>query len=344
MFFGFSFVGILSLSLLEVQPMRSMLQVCLLLTAATLTASSQQAIVGAAKDNTLYQSVDGAISNGAGSHFFAGRNATTGGGLIRRALVKFDIAAAVPAGAAITAVELRLNMSRTNSGPLPVGLRKLTANWGEGASNADANEGGGVASTTGDATWIHRFKATANWTTAGGDAVGTTSASLVVDAAGVYTWTSTPQMVADVQGWLNDTSSNFGWMIIGDEESAGTSKRFDSRENPTQGNRPQLTVHYTTGTSVDRLGEQPRVFALEGNYPNPFNPTTQIRFTLPMDQSARLSIYNLLGVRVVTLTDRMMSAGRHTVTWDATGMPSGLYFVRLEAGGMSEMKRMILTK
>jgi hypothetical protein len=307
--------------------------------------AQQQAVLTAVKDNTLYQTADGSKSNGAGSYFFVGRVAASGGGAIRRGLVKFDLSS-IPAGATVTSVSLRLNMSKTTSGAQTVILKRLTADWGEGTSNADANEGSGATSTTGDATWLHRFHATSTWTVPGGESnvAAPTSASLSVGAVGAYTFASTAQLVADVQGWLANPSTNFGWLLAGNEESSGTSKRFDARENATTTNRPQLTVQYTTSTSVEEGTVIPDRVVLEGNYPNPFNPSTQIRFSLPADQPAQLSVFNLLGVKVATLVDGALTAGSHTVAWDATGMPSGLYFARLESGGVSSMKRMVLTK
>lgn len=310
-------------------------------------AEAQQVVFTAVKDNTLYETTDGSKSNGAGSYLFVGRVASSGsgGGAIRRALVKFDVSS-IPAGATITSATMRLNMSKTINGAQTVILKRLTADWGEGSSNADANEGSGAASTTGDATWLHRFHSTTTWTSPGAnsDVAATTSASLLVNAVGAYTWGSTTQMVADVQGWLSNPSTNFGWVIAGNEGSAGTSKRFDSRENAAAVNRPQLTVQYTTSTSVAEATTIAERMVLEGNYPNPFNPSTQIKFSLPASQPARLSIYNLLGVKIATLIDGVTSAGSHTVMWDASGMPSGIYVAHLEAGGASSMKRMVLAK
>lgn len=313
-----------------------------LLVALTLqTSLPQQAVLTPVKDNTLYQTADGSTSNGAGEFLFVGR---TNAASLRRALIKFDIAGVVPAGATITSVSLRLNMSKTASGIQTIALKKVSADWGEGTSNAADPDGQGAPSTTGDATWIHRFKGTSNWTTAGGDFVTTESASLSVNAIGTYSWTSTPQLVADVQGWLTNPSSNFGWIITGNEAIDKTAKRFDSRENATTANRPQLTVNYTTSTSVAINGTAPVDFGLIGNYPNPFNPSTRVEFALPGEEHARLSVYNLLGIRVATLVDGRTTAGRHAVTWDATGMPTGMYFAVLEAGRMRSMKRMVLAK
>ena len=83
---------------------------------------SEEVTIAAARDNTLYEDASGSLSNGAGQSLFAGK---TGTGGIRRALIAFDVAGAVPAGSTITAVTLRLQMSRTRSGGQAVGLHRL---------------------------------------------------------------------------------------------------------------------------------------------------------------------------------------------------------------------------
>jgi hypothetical protein len=319
----------------------AMVLLCTLLT-LPVGMAAQPAVVSPAKDNTLYETANGSTSNGAGDYIFVG---TTNGESNRRGLIKFDIAAGVPAGATVTAVSLRMNVSKVGAATATnVVLKRITADWGEGTSNAGAEEGQGGAAATGDATWLHRFSTSTLWTIVGGDFSATESGVLSVGGTGVYTWTSTAQLVADVQSWLNDPSSNFGWILIGNESITKTSKRFDSREHPTSANRPQLTVNYTASTGVGDEPNVPAAFELRGNHPNPFNPSTQISYSLPVDQPARLTIYNLLGVKMATLVDRQMTAGQHMVTWNAAGIPSGMYFARLESGGMSAMKRMILTK
>ncbi|MCZ6535030.1 MAG: DNRLRE domain-containing protein [Chloroflexi bacterium] len=194
------------------------------------------------KDNTIYEDAAGSFSNGAGSHIFAGNN---NGGRARRAVIAFDIAGDIPAGSTIQNVTLILRMSRTRAGPETIKLHRLQADWGEGTSNASANEGNGAVSTSEDATWVHRFFNSGSWTSPGGDFSSASSASTSVGGSGSYTWGSTAQLVADVQGWLDDPSINFGWIVIGNEAASQTAKRFDSRENGTSANRPVLTVTYT---------------------------------------------------------------------------------------------------
>ncbi len=93
-------------------------------------------------------------------------------------------------------------------------------------------------------TWIHRYFDHTLWATPGGDFVAGNSANIVVGDEGVYSWGSTAGMVADAQLWLDQPSTNFGWIIIGDEAENKTAKRFDSREI-TGDTQPQLTVNYT---------------------------------------------------------------------------------------------------
>lgn len=198
------------------------------------------------KDNTLYQDNEGDVSNGAGQHLFVGR---TNGNRIRRALIAFDIAGSIPAGSTILTATLVLNMSRSSqAGPENLALHVAMGNWGEGSSDASGEEGSGTAATTGDATWLHASFSGVNWTNPGGDFVPAPSATTLVNVAiGNYQWQST-QMRDDVQIWLENPTIDQGWIIIGDEGSAGTAKRFDTREHPTPANRPQLIIQYTPPT------------------------------------------------------------------------------------------------
>lgn len=172
---------------------------------------------------------------------FAGRPVN---GSLHRALVQFDFSA-IPASSIIESVSLRLHMSRTPGNAQPVELRRVSTNWGEGTSDAGTRSGGGAAATPGDATWIHHHFDTGNWLTPGGDFSPVLSATAMVDGVGFYEWLTAPQLVADVQDWVDNPSANFGWMLLGKESESGTVKRFDTHETSTAANRPQLTVTYT---------------------------------------------------------------------------------------------------
>jgi hypothetical protein len=196
--------------------------------------------VGAVRDNTLYQTVDGSLSNGAGGHFFTG---VAGGNLRRRGLVAFDIAGAVPASSVINSVTLTLDMSQTSSGAHPVSLHRALADWGEGTSVAPGNGGAGAPSTPDDATWIHTFFDTELWAAPGGDFVASASATQTVDGLGVYSWSSAG-MVTDVQAWLDDPSANFGWIVVGNEATSPSTKRFGGKDNADPAVHPVLQIEY----------------------------------------------------------------------------------------------------
>ncbi len=80
------------------------------------------------------------------------------------------------------------------------------------------------------------------------------------------------------------------------------------------------------------------------NYPNPFNPTTMINFSLPATNNVQLTIYNILGQKVATLINQKMSAGSHSISFDASRLASGMYIYRLKAGNNVSEKKMILIK
>jgi hypothetical protein len=190
------------------------------------------------KDNTLYEyvQVDGDKSNALGIYFFTGKTIQSE---LRRGVLAFDIAGNIPPGSTITAVTLSLTMSRTlTDTQRTTELHKLLADWGEGTSDAQGEEGDGAPATLNDATWRHQFFDTIFWTTQGGDFSPTVSASQLVGPVGQYLWSSA-QMAVDVQGWLNNPTSNFGWIVIGDELTAGSAKRFDTRESASP---PVLTI------------------------------------------------------------------------------------------------------
>jgi hypothetical protein len=97
-------------------------------------------------------------------------------------------------------------------------------------------------------------------------------------------------------------------------------------------------------TSVEDEETTPKVFELLQNFPNPFNASTNIEFELKGNAPIRLEIFNIHGERVSTLAEGVHSAGKHTVTWDASGMASGIYFYRLTANGRAETRPMVMIK
>lgn len=197
--------------------------------------------LAANRDDTIYETLGDQRNNGAGQWVFAGKNQA---GDIRRGLISFDISAALPAGATVTGVTLTLQMTRSIAGDTEVGLHRVLADWQEGVAEGFGNEGQGADADQGDVTWTQKVFKSLDWNTLGGDFSLNASAETTVSGLGSYTWDSTTQLVADVQNWLDDPAANFGWLLLGDETKSQTAKRFGSRENDQEENRPVLVVNY----------------------------------------------------------------------------------------------------
>jgi hypothetical protein len=193
------------------------------------------------RDNTLIES-DVTLSCGSGP-LFGGRTSIDGS---RRIVIRFNVAGSIPAGSTINSAALEMSITRAGRSARSTDsyeLHRLLADWGEGASSCAGGSGGGAA--PGDATWGYRFFATDTWSALGGDFNSTASAVQLLPTLGAITWASGPALVADVQSWLASPSTDFGWIMIGNESSSGSVREFASRESTSP---PLLVVDYTPAT------------------------------------------------------------------------------------------------
>ncbi len=90
--------------------------------------------------------------------------------------------------------------------------------------------------------------------------------------------------------------------------------------------------------------ETPETVELSANYPNPFNPTTEIAFSIPEKTHVSLSVFNQRGQEIAKLLDRQLPAGKHSVVFNASEYPSGTYIYRLKAGSFQQTRQMVLVK
>jgi hypothetical protein len=98
-------------------------------------------------------------------------------------------------------------------------------------------------------------------------------------------------------------------------------------------------------TNVSRTDEAvPSVYELTSNYPNPFNPSTRFQFSLSKAQEVSVKVFDILGHEVAELVSGPMAAGRYTVEWNASNVPSGVYFCRMQAGSFNAVTKMLLMK
>ena len=200
-------------------------------------------VVTATRDNSIF---DNGNSNGAGDAIFSGRTGDFGGEeIVQRGLVAFSVADDVPAGSRVVSASVELTLIQAS--PMGVDtiytLHRLISDWGEGTSSAAG--GTGAPPTPGDATWTNTFYPNQFWATTGGDFSATVSASQTVTTVpAVYTWGSTLQLVADVQSMLDDPSSDFGWVLIGDEATPFSARKFASKDNPGVIFHPMLIIEF----------------------------------------------------------------------------------------------------
>lgn len=186
-----------------------------------------------------------------------------------RALMKFDLSI-IPTNALVVSAAVVLEVTRQPGDGLanaPFGLHRMLRPWGEGDKVAITVPGQGLPASPGEATWRHAFFPTNEWAAPGG-ASGVDFASSASSfqfiygvAQSPYRFESTPELVDDVQEWVNKSQFNYGWMLLCDDEvTLFTARRFGSREDTNA--PPRLEIEYIVPMHIDlaeRVGNEFRL-------------------------------------------------------------------------------------
>ena len=166
-----------------------------------------------------------------------------------------------------------------------------------------------------------------------------------------------PWITIDWNGWklISWDMTNDGtgeW--LGDGSLDGTLRIDSFQLTHTEGATLSGTLYFddlrvvkkiTVPVSVrDAEQEVPERYMLSQNFPNPFNPVTQINFALPRRTHVRIDVFNILGEHIQTLVDEVRNAGRYSVRFDAAKLPTGVYIYSMRAGSFHQTGKMILTK
>jgi glucose/arabinose dehydrogenase len=228
----------------------------------TLPLQAELVVLTPVADNTLYEDATGVISNGAGSGLYLGKVGTDGDELLRRALIRFDLSE-IPANAVINSVMVSVVITQApKSGAVPdsASLQRVEQAWGEAGSKPLFGAGGqGAPAQVGDATWLHTFYSNLEWNNPGGDFDGLVSATALFGTGNSeqLDFESTTALINDVKRWVTDPSSNYGWILRGDEARSQNARRVASRECPSTpgclSDPPKLTVDFSVPSIVDNL-------------------------------------------------------------------------------------------
>jgi hypothetical protein len=105
-----------------------------------------------------------------------------------------------------------------------------------------------------------------------------------------------------------------------------------------------VDLQATTTSLANNKRDIPERFILSPNYPNPFNPSTTIKYDLPKQSRVKLVVYDILGREIATLVDEIQKAGSYQAVWNASRFASGVYFYRLQTGSFTETKKLVLLK
>jgi hypothetical protein len=198
-------------------------------------------------------------NNGAAPWILSG---TTQNGPNVRGLLRFDLSA-LPTNTLIRSAQVTLTVTRQPSDGLenaPFGLHRMLKDWSEGAQFSSLTPGQGAPAQPGETTWNYRHYPTHAWAAPGGavgvDYAGIQSSFQFIYGADVaYLFENTPEMVADVQGWVRRPDLNFGWMLkCADEGIIFTGRRFGSREDAV--NAPGLEIDYLVQPVIEGIQRQ----------------------------------------------------------------------------------------
>ncbi|MGH7494590.1 MAG: T9SS type A sorting domain-containing protein [bacterium] len=236
------------------------------------------------------------------------------------------------------------------NGAMSAGLEKSGANW----TVLEVHEGATrhyplPAKTGANAIFLIRFPQGAN-----GDEIAVVAAAATVVGSGVL-----HQGTALITVWGDDalTEEITEGAVEGDALALKLWSPADQTEKALEissltdalaGAALDPAIHYQAEAAwvadVAFAQERPTSFSLSQNYPNPFNPATRIQYALPENAQVKLTVYDMLGQRVAVLVDKKQPAGYHEIIFQATPLPSGMYFYRLHAGSFVETRKMVVLK
>jgi plastocyanin len=174
-----------------------------------------------------------------------------------------------------------------------------------------------------------------------------TPADLTIHVGDTVRWENQSgfhNVVADDGSFTNGSASSSAWTYDKVFTSVGNFQYYCVIHGSAGGVGMSGIIRVISSTGIKDNAVQPDRFIVEQNYPNPFNPTTTIRYALPQSGLVTVKVFNILGDELATLVNREESAGSHEIQFAAANLTSGIYFYRIQAGNVTQTKRMLLLK
>ena len=174
-----------------------------------------------------------------------------------------------------------------------------------------------------------------------------TPAEPVVEVGDTVRWINiegTHNVVADDNSFTSGSPASGNWTYDHIFTSPGINPYYCSLHGAPGGIGMAALIMVVQSTDVSENESSVNSFQLQQNYPNPFNPSTSIQFSISNREFVTLKIYNILGDEVATLVNEDKEQGVYDITFDATGLSSGMYLYKLQAGSFVETKKMILIR
>lgn len=159
-----------------------------------------------------------------------------------------------------------------------------------------------------------------------------------VTGAGSYEFNSTVTVVATAKNIIGSKFLFTNWTENGNEISKSNSYSFTITSNRN------LIANFQDITSVENENEIPTSYSLSQNFPNPFNPSTNIQFAIPKESLVVLKVYDVLGNEISTLVNKNLPTGKYAINYNASKLNNGVYFYRLQANHFIKTNKMILLK
>ena len=274
--------------------MKSLKQITFILAAITLASRvcGDSVTLAPCADTSLFENEPN-NNLGASVSLVSGANSS---GFRSRELMQFSFTNQIPSNAIIQSVTLTVNVVTVPGGgggtASVFDMHRLLVSWTEGTGTGNM----GSPANPGETTWNYRFYPDTGWTIPGGqisnDFSAVVSAALLWDTIGTYTYASTSNLVTDVQEWVANPGTNFGWMFISESENVmQTARRIGAREDTNTA--PSLVVQYTVPASLIIQNVEVAGGAIQFNFSAPAGQACAVQYKNSLSAGSWLTLTNI---------------------------------------------------